>query len=207
MTTINSDYIKANVKCIQCNSNNLKRNYKKSFKSPYNSEGDFIPEIMEWRQFKCKSCDQHTNVLNNKDKIILISEEPVLPLCAFTMWFQNPEKNPFISILYHEDISYSYHHNVVNVPLESLREYNILHFKKIIDTYQLNSQYISNNIFFISPFNLITKVNDYLLGQKNLESDYFINIDNLFSKYGVHFTENPDFFYSSLGLDKYIKKI
>ncbi len=189
MTKINSDYIKANVTCVHCNSNNLKRNYKKSFKSPYNSEGDFIPETMEWRQFTCKSCDQHTNVLNNNDKIIEISEEPVLPLCAFNICFdENKDTNSSIWIFFKEDIVNSYEKGILHIPYDDLREYHILHFYKLMNSHDYHCDNLSENHFFLLPSNCMNNFRSYMFGDETLPQNYLDDIEKLFIKYAGNFS-------------------
>lgn len=188
MTKINSDYIKANVTCVQCNSNNLKRNYKKSFKSPYNSEGDFIPETMEWRQFTCKSCDQHTNVLNNKDKIISVSEKTILPLCAFEISLENPEERYSVFVSYKDDITHACDSDLVYVEYDNIRENNILHFGKLLKNYNFYFENIEENVFALVPFSLLPNIRDCLFGLQILEQKYFNDIENFFLKYAGNFS-------------------
>ena len=193
MTKINSDYIKANVTCVHCNSNNLKRNYKKSFKSLYNSEGDFIPETMEWRQFKCKSCDQHTNFLNNKSSIISVSSEVLLPLSAFCFYFdEDIEYTSSLWIFFSDELSDAYRNNTIKIPHSDLRENNILFFEKLLKDNQYIFSNLSESNFLIIPEEYSQNLIDYQWGDKLLNNAEKESIKSFFIKYGTRYIEENE---------------
>lgn len=193
MTKINSDYIKANVKCVHCNSNNLKRNYKKSFKSAYNSEGDFIPENMEWRQFKCKSCEQHTNVLNNKSSIISVSSEVLLPLSAFCFYFdEDIENTSSVWIFFSDELREAYQNDIIDIPHSDLRENNILFFEPLLKNNKHIFSNLSEHNFLIIPEEYSESLIDYEWGDKLLNISEKDFIKSFLIKYGARYIEENE---------------
>lgn len=86
--------IVSTLECCACGATgkkNFSRIHKQSFKTKLDVDGNVIPEQkLEWRIFKCKSCDENTHVSQLGDNVY-VSEEyvgPCLPISAFTWWFE-----------------------------------------------------------------------------------------------------------------------
>lgn len=146
MSKINSDYIKNNVACIHCNSNKLKRSYKKEFKSPINEHGIEYSTKIEWRQFNCSKCNGITNVLNTEDHILTTTESVIKPLCGYEAEIYIHNLSLFLSIKHKEN---------KGVIREDLSDENILNIQNYFNKFNI---YISNiegsvwNLYFNNEF-------------------------------------------------------
>lgn len=190
MTTINSEYIKNNVACIHCNSKHIKRNYKKTFKSKYNSEIKLIPETIEWRQFVCKSCKEHTNVLNNSTSIISVSKDVILPLSAFLFYFDEDIENiSSVWIFFSDELREAYNNNIIDIPNCDLRENNILFFEQLLKDNQYIFSNLSESNFIIIPEEYEKNLIDYEWGDKLLNNSEKESIKSFLIKYGSEYSE------------------
>lgn len=175
MTKINSQYIKSNVKCTHCQSQNIKRTHKQTFKSGINSNLDFQEEKFEWRQFECKDCGEITNVLNTENAIQSISEEPILPFSAFN----------YCVFIDHDMVSLTtfYKGSVKgNIIEDDIREEHIFLFEKLFEKNNIEACNIMENVFELS-FN--KEKHDF-----NSNEEVINYLNSLMEKTGSTFSQN-----------------
>lgn len=82
-TKIDTKYLKKHVKCWACDSQNLKRRHKQSFKSLIDENGDFNETKIHWRQFECDDCQELTNVSSSDTVLFSQGEDAQLPFTSF----------------------------------------------------------------------------------------------------------------------------
>ena len=140
MTKINSQYIKNNVKCKHCQSTNLKRSHKQSFKSGINSDLEFNEQKFEWRQFECKDCGEITNVLNTDQAIVSVTEEAVLPFSAFDYNVMVDHEMVSLSLFYKQSINGEVIH-------DDIREEHIFMFEELFNKLHIEADNIMENVF------------------------------------------------------------
>lgn len=137
MTKINSMFIKDNVTCQHCNSSNLKRSHKQTFKSGIDENLNFKEQKLEWRQFTCSDCNYTTNVLNNENDILSIEYFPVTPFSSFDFCVEIMDYF-FSFCLFYKD-------NVKGEIIEDDVDYNIFMFERFFLEHHIKAENTMEN--------------------------------------------------------------
>jgi hypothetical protein len=99
-TKINTDYIKKNVACWNCDSSDLKRRHKQTFKSPLDENLELNEQKIHWRQFECEKCHEITNVTNTEETLLSKIEEAVLPFSVFDYCIEMMDNQINLALFY-----------------------------------------------------------------------------------------------------------
>lgn len=90
---IDSQYIKANIKCAECGGSNLVRRAKQNVFNTVNGSGEIIdPYKLTWRAFECPDCEEITTHTTDDGITMKVDHDPYLPFTCFDYYVEQNEE-------------------------------------------------------------------------------------------------------------------
>lgn len=129
MPKINTGWLKENVACYirSCQSKNLVRQNKRSYRTVVGPYGDIVPEYkVHCRVFKCQACGAITFTTDDGESLMRSGEQPLFPLSAFDFGIYVDEDSfGFLTFF----LQFTGDDSLPYLPYDDLRDLHIIAFQ------------------------------------------------------------------------------